>query len=338
MAETIANKLDPTHTLIIRHARFKAAYESIQECFDSFGTRAQPLCRILTGPSGSGKTTLLSIFEAEHPPVDTPSGPIRPCISVTVPPQATPRTLAEQFLISMKDPYPSRGTVADLGRRIDKALGGGEEGHQVRVVALQEAQRLVDSPWVVLWDIGNLLRERIETTGCSFILSGLDYAEEIVDGNEQLQRLFDTTITLGFFDWSESDDRTSFRGILRALKTALSDIYHLPDIDGPDLAFRLQWASYGLIGYLMNIIRGAAELARKRHSNEITQSLLGESFGLHIRRRVHRTINPFYETSFTPEHAPALVLPHAQISQRNAARRSRPRKAPRLSAKSSEGM
>jgi hypothetical protein len=247
----------------------------------------------------------------------------------------TIRSFAEEVLTVLKDPYPTRGSAADLGRRIDKALGREEGGHSVRVVVLQEAQRFADSQWVKMWDLGNFIRERIESSGSSIILSGLEDTDDVVDSNEQLQRLFGPTIKLKAFDWAVDDERTEFRAFLKNLKTRLSGAYDLPDIAAIDFAFRLHYACNGLIGYLMEIIRGAAYLARQKNTRVITQEFLADSFRRRIRRKDPRMCNPFTIPDFCPENAPTQLSPHDEAALKRSAMSRGKRKAPRLSAKSS---
>lgn len=332
------NQKDPTQTALIRHKAFNDAYQAIQECYDSYGQQADPLCKVFTGPSGSGKSTLIKTFRQEHPTVNGPHGDELTVLVVTVPSQATINSFAENCLRALKDPYPTRGTAATLGARMDKALGRGPGGHSVRVLLLEEAQRFVDSRWIVMWDLGNFLRERIESWGGSIVLSGLDYTDDVVDCNNQLQRLFGASICLKPFEWAVEEDRTEFRAFLNNLKTKLSSAYELPDIAMPDLAFRLHYASYGLIGYVMKIIRGAADIARARNTRFITKECLAKSYDIHIRRKNTGAWNPFTDRDFCPENAPPQLSPHEEAIAKRSAMTSRKRKAPRLSAKNSSGI
>ena len=49
--------------------------------------------------------------------------------------------------------------------------------------------------------------------------------------------------------------------VLRAVQEQLPE-YGMPSLSDVDMAFRMHYASYGLIGYTMKIIRGAARIAR----------------------------------------------------------------------------
>jgi hypothetical protein len=258
---------------------------------------------------------------------------------MTVPPQVTLRSFAEEFLISLKDPYPSRGSAAALGSRIDRAIGKDDGGHGIRLIILNECQRFADSRWVVLYDCANFLRERIEKSGSSFALLGLESTSELIDQNEQLQRLFEETIQVDPFKWDNEDDQTEFIGILNSLRTSLSGAYSFPrDFTEPDLAFRLCYASFGLIGYLMTIIRGAAEGARKAGKREIDRALLSAAYAKHVRGKDTRIPNPILAKGFDPGNAPPVVLPRDRAELRRSTSRERQKRAPRLSARTAVGM
>jgi hypothetical protein len=296
---------------------------------------AQPLCKIITGLSGAGKSTIAAHFSARCPSEDGYYSFLR----VTVPAEVTVRSFAEEVLTVLKDPYPSRGSAADLGRRIDRALGSEEGGHRVRVVVLDECQRFVDSRWTDLYQCANFIRQRIENSGSSFILLGLEYSSSLLESNEQLQRLFDETITIEPFSWKSEDERDGFRIILKSLQKSLAHSYEFStDLAETDLSFRLHYASFGLIGYLMMIIRGAATLARANESNEISKDLLEKSYLKHVRGKDAKHPNPFNAPNFNPASAPAQELPRDRAAKRRTEVHKRRKRAPRLSARTGEGM
>jgi hypothetical protein len=335
----MVSEKDITERVLIKYPRFEMAYNALQDAYDGYQVQAQPSCTALLGCSGAGKSTVGMYFLEQHPQIEHEGWTEYLVLFVTVPPQVTPRSFAAEMLTALKDPFPSRGTTADLGRRIDRALGPQEGGHRVRLVILNECQRFADSRWVVLYETANFLRERIETSGSAFVLLGLEYGSELIDENDQLQRLFDETILIEPFSWANKRDQDEFRGILKSLSSALSQKYEFPDdLTEPDLAFRLWYASFGLIGYLMKIIRGAAALARKVGSHTITRSLLAKSYIKHIREKNSKQ-NPITDKGFTSDTAPALVLPRdkAELRRSTAHKRSKKR-APRLSARTAAGM
>jgi hypothetical protein len=85
----------------------------------------------------------------------------------------------------------------------------------------------------------------------------------------------------------------------------------MPSLSDIDLAFRMRYASYGLIGYTMKIIRGAARIARCHLRRQITLHTLSESFAEHVWSERLEDPNPFAD-SFDCDKAPAITLPSAR--------------------------
>ena len=67
----------------------------------------------------------------------------------------------------------------------------------------------------------------------------------------------------------------------------------MPCLSDIDMAFRLHYASYGLIGYTMKIIRGAARIARCHPRRQITLGTLSASFAEHVWSERLDDPNPF---------------------------------------------
>ena len=85
------------------------------------------------------------------------------------------------------------------------------------------------------------------------------------------------------FRWDIKEDRTTYRAFLRAVQDQLPE-YEMPNLADLDLAFRMHYASYGLIGYTMKIIRGAARIASSHPRRQITIRTFSQSYADHIYR------------------------------------------------------
>jgi len=81
--------MDCSERLLVKYPLFTAAVKRIQECFDSYGTSAEPACCPIVGESGSGKTTIIAHFASLHPRVDHKHGVEQPVLLAKVP--ARPR-------------------------------------------------------------------------------------------------------------------------------------------------------------------------------------------------------------------------------------------------------
>src|SRR5256884_3515840 len=129
---------------------------------------------------------------------------------------------------------------------------------RVRLLALDEFQHFVDVRQAnIPNDVADWLKEQIEEAKLAIVVAGLPRCLEVLRQNEQLRRRFGATLRVGAFQWDIKEDRTTYRAFLRAVKEQLPE-YDLPNLADLDLAFRMHYVSYGLIGYTMKIVRGAA--------------------------------------------------------------------------------
>jgi hypothetical protein len=85
----------------------------------------------------------------------------------------------------------------------------------------------------------------------------------------------------------------------------------MPSLSDVDMAFRMHYAAYGLIGYTMKIIRGAARIARSHPHRQITLRTLSQSFAEHVWSERLDDPNPFTD-DFDGDTAPPLTLPSAR--------------------------
>jgi hypothetical protein len=175
-------------------------------------------------------------------------------------------------------------------------------------LALDEFQHFVDARQAnIPNDVADWLKEQVEEARLAIVVLGLQRCLEVLKQNEQLRRRFGATVRVGAFCWESRDDRTTYRAFLRAVQEQLPE-YILPPLADLEMAFRMHYASYGLIGYTMKIIRGAARIARHHPRREITLQTLAQSFQEHVWIERLSDPNPFLE-NFAGEKAPPLKLP-----------------------------
>jgi hypothetical protein len=74
------------------------------------------------------------------------------------------------------------------------------------------------------------------------------------------------------------------------------------------MAFRMHYGSFGLIGYTMKIIRGAARLANSQPRREITLETLAQSYAVNVWAERLDGPNPFL-VDFDPDKAPPVKIP-----------------------------
>jgi hypothetical protein len=224
-----------------------------------------------------------------------------------VPARPTVKSFAETLLYQLGDPLWSRGNTVSKSIRLRELL----KRCRVRLLALDEFQHFVDVRQASIPnDVADWLKEQVEEARLSIVVLGLQRCLEVLRQNEQLRRRFGATLHVGAFHWEVKEDRTTYRAFLRAVEDQLPE-YGMPSLSDTDMAFRMHYASYGLIGYTMKIIRGAARIARCHPRQEITMRTLSQSFAEHVWSERLDDPNPFVE-NFDGDKAPPLTLPGAR--------------------------
>lgn len=292
--------------ILVKYPLFKIAIARIQACFDSHDATAEPDCCPIVGESGSGKTTIISYFASLHPRVDHKWGVEVPVLVAKVPARPTVKSFAETLLYQLGDPLWSRGNTVSKSIRLRELI----KRCRVRLLALDEFQHFVDVRRAsIVNDVADWLKEQVEEARLAILVSGLQRCLEVLRQNEQLRRRFGSTLRVSAFRWDLQEDRTTYRAFLRAVQEQLPE-YEMPNLADLEVAFRMHYASYGLIGYTMKIIRGAARLACSHPRRQITLRTLSQAYAEHVWSERLTDPNPFAE-KFDGEKAPPLALPSA---------------------------
>jgi hypothetical protein len=182
----------------------------------------------------------------------------------------------------------------------------------VRLLALDEFQHFVDVRQASIPnDVADWLKEQVEEARLSIVVLGLQRCLEVLRQNEQLRRRFGATVHVGAFRWDIKEEQTAYRAFLRAVQEQLQD-FAMPTLSDVDLAFRIHYASYGLVGYTMKIIRGAARIARDHPRRQITLQTFSRSYAEHVWSERLDDPNPFVE-GFDRGTAPSVRMPSGRI-------------------------
>jgi energy-coupling factor transporter ATP-binding protein EcfA2 len=293
--------MDQSECVLVKYPLFKTAIARIQACFDSHNATAEPDCCPIVGESGSGKTTIISYFASVHPRVDHKWGLEVPVLVAKVPARPTVKSFAETLLYQLGDPLWSRGNTVSKSIRLRELI----RRCRVRLLALDEFQHFVDVRQAnIPNEVADWLKEQVEEARLAIVVLGLQRCLEVLRQNEQLRRRFGATLHVGAFRWDSKEDRTTYRAFLRAVQEHLPE-YAMPSLSDVEMALRMHYASYGLIGYTMKIIRGAARVARLHPNREITLRTLSQSFAEHVWSERLDDPNPFTESFDCAKRPPA---------------------------------
>ena len=302
----MTQSMDRCERILVKYPLFKTAIARIQACFDSHDATAEPDCCPLVGESGSGKTTIISYFASLHPRVDHKSGVEVPVLVAKVPGAAHSQELCGNAAVSTwRSAVVSRQHSGQKhsAEGIDQALPRAPTCTR-RIPAFRGCP-----PGNIVTDVADWLKEQVEEARLAIVVSGLQRSLEVLRQNEQLRRRFGSTLRVGAFRWDIKEDRTTYRAFLRAVQDQLPE-YEMPNLADLDLAFRMHYASYGLIGYTMKIIRGAARIASSHPRRQITIRTFSQSYADQVWSERLSDPNPFGE-KFDCEKAPPIALPSA---------------------------
>jgi hypothetical protein len=309
----MTESMDRSERILVKYPLFKTAIDRIQECFDSHNATAEPDCCPLVGESGSGKTTIISHFASLHPRLDHKWGVEIPVLVAKVPARPTVKSFAETLLYQLGDPLWSRGNTVSKSIRLRELI----KRCRVRLLALDEFQHFVDVQRAsIVNDVADWLKEQVEEARLAIVVSGLQRCLEVLRQNDQLRRRFGATLRVGAFNWEVKEDRTTYRAFLRAVQEQLPE-YEMPSLSDTEMAFRMHYGSYGLIGYTMKIIRGATRIVRCHLRRQITLRTLSQAFTEYVWSERLDDPNPFAE-KFDWANVPPLTLPSARTSVSNA--------------------
>jgi hypothetical protein len=288
---------------------------------------AEPQCMLLVGPTGAGKTTLAASYARQYPAIFTDTVTLRPVVMATTPSTASVPNLMIALLRALGDPGATRGTIGAKEYRLYRYF---KEMCKVELLILDELQHFVDrDSQKILLNASNWLKTFIKETKVSCVLIGLQNdAEEVVDSNPQLARLFGDPYVLAPFEWDETRPDTTkevFRDFLRELEILLP-LKEPSDLANYETALRCFAACSGTVSYLMELFRWATNLALEQERECLDYDLLSQAFTERLAPKRRGIPDPFEGKLPNLEELKNIQAEHqTKRNRRGTNRRSKPR-------------
>jgi len=284
----------------------------------------------LEGVTGAGKSTLVQDYARVFPRFLTDEGVQIPVFYMETPSPVTVKGMAAAMLEQLGDPAAHRGTQWSMNSRLIRLM----IACRIEIVILDDFHHLIDCETNrVLAKVSDWLKVLIKETGLPFLVVGIEgTVERILDVNPQLSRLFAAREALEPFKWDMSDEACvcAFAKFVKyaekAIGMALSD-----DLPRLELLYRLHYATGGVVGNLMNLLRYAAMSAQEKGTERVDLPTLALAFRRRLSRHLKAKVNPFEEAR--GEHFVAHALPSgAQTNEAGAGRRGRRKRQPAVAS------
>jgi hypothetical protein len=292
MDDNTRSLLAQANTALIRYPRFKALHNDIRECQEMSRLANEPQCMSLEGVTGAGKSTLVQDYTALFPRIEQADGTRIPIFYAETPSPVTVKGMAATLLARLGDPAAYRGTLWAMNFRLIRLM----IDCQVELVILDDFHHLIDQETNrILEQVSDWLKVLIKETGIPFLVVGIEgKVERILETNAQLSRLFAVRQTLEPFRCDPSDE-ASIQEFGRFVHYAEQVIAVSLPVDLPrlELLHRLHYASQGVVGNLMNLLRYSAWLTRQQNQQAISLSTLAAAFEKRLAKHVKVSANPF---------------------------------------------
>lgn len=313
--------LEKARTMLIRYPRFEELHEAIQECLDMSRHAGEPHCMSLEGVTGAGKSTLIQAYLAACPRYETETGSRIPVFYLSTPSPVTVKGMAATMLTALGDPAAHRGALWAMNLRLIHFL----KTCEVKLVILDDFQHLVDAQTHrVLREVSDWLKTVIKETHIPFLVTGIEgEIEPILESNSQLSRLFAAREQLEPFPWDPHDPQTqkNFGRFVSYAEQGLGLTFS-EELPRAEWLYRLHWATNGVVGNVMNLLRQSAYTLQQSEQTTLTLKILSRSFRKRLRKHVGKE-DPFTPQSFI---TPPSVSNDPPDSTNNRARRRKPKR------------
>ena len=269
------------HRLHITHPRLKSLIQEIDSCA-SFAQQASPdtpHCLAILGEAGVGKTTFVQSWiqsATQRQSVSSNEPTALPYVYFALPANASAKGVLASCLSALGDPDPARGGEWVMMERLVKACCASS----VRLLFIDELQRLLNrETGRVRLACVELLVHLVKQTKIPVVFLGSRWeAETIIRANPQLERRVGAPHILHPFEWNRSRPETllEFRSLMRAIDHCLP--FDPSRLDEEEAAYRMYYATDGILGWIMKLIKYAAMKAIQAQEATLSRYRLAEAY------------------------------------------------------------
>lgn len=285
-------KEDYIDTLFITYGRLNEMIKAVEAVHKTY-KKHEPEGLFIKGEAGVGKSTVRKTYAAMHPPIRSNGTTKVPVLAAVAPMPAAIGTLAQELLAQLGDPCPWTGTVGSKTGRLRDLI----DTCGVQLIILDEFQHFIEPEGhKLLLNTANWLKNLIQLTNVPVVLIGMPHSECIFHCKDQgqLLRRFKKWRSIEPFSWETKELQHEFRTVLNSLDDSLP----LPEksmLAFYDTAFRIMYATDGIIDYVTTLVKKAAKLAVKDNMPQITNDHLADAFDEELINVMAHKKNPFRE-------------------------------------------
>ena len=284
--------LTKANAALVRYSRFNELHEDIRLCQEMSRIAGEPQCMALEGIAGAGKSTLDKSYAETFSRYEAMSGTKVPVFYLETPAPVTVKGMAARMLEELGDPASHKGPLWSMNSRLIQYIRLCE----VQLVILDDFHHLIDKETnCVLETVSDWLKVLIKETDVPFLVVGIEgRVEQILRANSQLSRLFAVREKLEPFRWNPTDEATikEFASFIQYVEKGVEKPLS-GELPRAELLHRIHYATNGIVGNVMNLIRFAALLAQEQGNDNLTLSVLSQAFIKRLHQHMARKANPF---------------------------------------------